>query len=179
MKTKPSRAARSANIRSLWASSVVTYAGWFCIGALLCWFLNLMGWLSPAAGLLAALLTRGYRAIGVVFFGLLPLTILFLALAVKHGGEMCGLWRLRSDPCPKYGMIVEAAPILGIMGTMISLSCAMRNMDVSNGMQAAIREMSVHVGQALTSSVYGISLALLAFLMQCLWKGQNGEVDVK
>ena len=50
--------------------------------------------------------------------------------------------------------------MLGIVGTMISLSNAMMQVDISQGVQVAINNMTALTGQALNSSIYGIVLAV-------------------
>jgi biopolymer transport protein ExbB/TolQ len=60
--------------------------------------------------------------------------------------------------------------MLGIVGTMISLSNAMMQVDISQGVQVAINNMTALTGQALNSSIYGIVLALVAYMMKSFCK---------
>jgi hypothetical protein len=56
--------------------------------------------------------------------------------------------------------------MLGVTGTMISLSKAMGSLTMSKGVEVAINHMSSLVAQALGSSIWGVTLAMVAFLLK-------------
>ncbi|GAF77459.1 unnamed protein product [marine sediment metagenome] len=58
--------------------------------------------------------------------------------------------------------------MLGVTGTMISLSQAMGRLTMSQGVELAINQMSSLVAQALGSSIWGVVLAMVAFLLRFL-----------
>jgi len=125
---------------------------------------------SGLAGKLWQLLVEGaqsiYESIGIVSLGLFPLTLYLIGLSVFILLEYLELWILRSNPRDKLQLIQELGPMLGVTGTMISLSKAMGSLTMSKGVEVAINHMSSLVAQALGSSIWGITLAMLAFLLK-------------
>ena len=80
--------------------------------------------------------------------------------------EYLELWLLRSNPRDKLRLVQELGPMLGVTGTMISLSKAMGSLTMSKGVEVAINHMSSLVAQALGSSIWGVTLAMVAFLLK-------------
>lgn len=111
-----------------------------------------------------------YEKIGIVSIGLIPLTLFLVSVIVLIFLEIVGVLRLQHTPVKKLDFIVEVGPMLGIVGTMISLSKAMMKVDISQGVQVAINNMTALIGQALNSSIYGIILALVAYMMKSFCK---------
>ena len=124
------------------------------------------------AGKLWHLLMEGaqsiYESIGIVSIGLFPLTLYLIGLSVLILLQYLELWILNSNPRDKLGLIQELGPMLGVTGTMISLSKAMGSLTMSKGVEVAINHMSSLVAQALGSSIWGITLAMVAFLLKFL-----------
>jgi len=73
---------------------------------------------------------------------------------------------LRSNAQDQLRLVQELGPMLGVTGTMISLSRAMDSLTMSKGVEVAIKQMSGLVAQALCSSIWGVILAMAAFLLQ-------------
>jgi len=111
-----------------------------------------------------------YECIGVVSIGLIPLTIFLSSMIALIFLEMTGVLSFARSPLKKLDFIIEVGPMLGIVGTMISLSNAMMQVDISQGVQVAINNMTALTGQALNSSIYGIVLALVAYMMKSFCK---------
>ena len=116
-----------------------------------------------------------YENIGIVSIGLIPLTFFLVLMIIFIFLETAGVLNLEHSPAKKLDFIVEVGPMLGIVGTMISLSNAMMKVDISHGIQIAINNMTALIGQALNSSIYGIVLALVAYMMKSFCKGKWGE----
>ena len=127
---------------------------------------------SGLAGKLWQLLAEGaqsiYESIGIVSLGLFPLTLYLIGLSVFILLQYLDVWVLGSDPRDKLRLIQELGPMLGVTGTMISLSKAMGSLTMSQGVEVAINQMSSLVAQALGSSIWGITLAMVAFLLKFL-----------
>ena len=127
---------------------------------------------SGLAGEVWQLLVEGsqsiYECIGIVSLGLFPLTLYLIGLSMFILLHYLELWILRSNPRDKLGLIQELGPMLGVTGTMISLSKAMGSLTMSKGVEVAINHMSSLVAQALGSSIWGITLAMVAFLLKFL-----------
>ena len=144
--------------------------------------------LFNAAGTLA--LTFGrllYDKIGFVVFALLPLSFFLAGVVVLVALENTGRYLFTNSPTAKLDFVMEVAPMLGIVGTMVSLSNAMISVDIAQGVQNAIHHLTSLVGQALNSSIYGIALAITAFLAKSLchakWKrserhNENASISV-
>ena len=107
-----------------------------------------------------------YESVGIVSVGLVPLTLYLVGLSVFILLEYLELCLLRSNPRDKLRLVQELGPMLGVTGTMISLSKAMGSLTMSKGVEVAINHMSSLVAQALGSSIWGVTLAMLAFLLK-------------
>ena len=107
-----------------------------------------------------------YESVGIVSVGLVPLTLYLVGLSVFILLEYLELWLLRSNPRDKLRLVQELGPMLGVTGTMISLSKAMGSLTMSKGVEVAINHMSSLVAQALGSSIWGVTLAMVAFLLK-------------
>jgi len=154
----------------------VLYGAAIVAGAALFFWLRAAGVVSAVVGGLAALLNYLYVMSGIVVVGLVPLTIALAVLAVAQVGYHAGWWHFKGSHVRKYELIESSAPILGLLGTMLGLWDALEGLDVSKGLQAAIQNMSVGVGQALGSSVYGLILALIAYTMKHIYSARlSGE----
>jgi hypothetical protein len=116
-----------------------------------------------------------YEQIGIVSIGLIPLTFFLASMIFLIFLERVDLFSFQNSPAKKLDFIVEVGPMLGIVGTMISLSKAMLEVDISHGVQVAINNMTALIGQALNSSIYGIVLALAAYMMKSFCKRKWGE----
>ncbi|HIC90910.1 MAG TPA: hypothetical protein EYP21_02375 [Syntrophaceae bacterium] len=124
------------------------------------------GLVHLAIGLIWRLSLALYHKIGAVVVGLIPLSIYLAVMSILVALEHLRLFSFRKSPIKKMDFVIEMGPMLGVTGTMISLSRSMSHIDMSHGVQAAIHEMSALVGQALNSSVLGVSLAIAAYLMK-------------
>ena len=116
-----------------------------------------------------------YEQIGIVSIGLIPLTFFLASMIFLIFLEIVDVFSFQNSPAKKLDFIVEIGPMLGIVGTMISLSKAMMEVDISHGVQVAINNMTALIGQALNSSIYGIVLALVAYMMKSFCKRKWGE----
>jgi len=126
------------------------------------------GLAGKAWKLLAKVAQAIYQGIGIVSLGLFPLSLYLIGLSVFISLQHLDLWVLRSNAREKLRLVQELGPMLGVTGTMISLSQAMGSLTMSKGVEAAINQMSGLVAQALGSSIWGVILAMVAFLLQFL-----------
>ena len=118
-----------------------------------------------------------YGRIGIVTVGLMPLSLYLLGLAVFIVLHRLDLWTLRSSPRDRLYLVQELGPMLGVCGTMLSLSQAMGSLTMSEGVEAAINQMSSLVGQALYSSIWGVVVAMVAFLFKSFLCSTPGEEE--
>ena len=118
-----------------------------------------------------------YSRIGIVSVGLVPLSLYLIGLGVFILLHHLDLWSLRSNPRDKFHVVQELGPMLGVTGTMLSLSEAMGSLTMSEGVEVAINQISSLVGQALHSSVWGVSLAMVAFLLKKFLCPPGGEKE--
>lgn len=138
----------------------------FLLGALAYWLLYTFGCFRTAYEVVVWSFGVMYKEIGIVIIGLLPLSIFLISLITLIVAEHLGYFSFTRSPVSKLTFVIDTGPMLGILGTMISLSSAMLRVDISNGVQEAIKDLSALVGQALHSSVFGILLALVAYLFK-------------
>jgi len=124
------------------------------------------GFAGAAWQLLAEAARTIYESVGIVSLGLVPLSLYLVGLSVFILLEYLELWLLRSNPRDKLRLVQELGPMLGVTGTMISLSQAMGSLTMSRGVEVAINHMSSLVAQALGSSIWGVCLAMVAFLLK-------------
>ncbi len=101
-----------------------------------------------------------YQDIGIVFWGLLPMVIYAGIRMLLH---QLGLWSYLSSE-KALVICTDLGPVLGILGTLISLSQAMI-FDLSGGTQNAIQAVSFRISQAMSSSIIGLSLSLFSFIL--------------
>lgn len=114
-----------------------------------------------------------YRMVGPVVFPLLTLTAVEIWSVIKliqcRKAKRCG-----DIPAKHYKVleIVEgSAPGFGFLGTCIALIFTMHGMDPSLNQAAMLRALLDNSSSAFGSTVYGISLALSAFLAKQMFKG--------
>ena len=101
--------------------------------------------------------------IGIVFFGLLPMVIYVIYAGIRMLLHQLGLWSYLSSE-KALVICTDLGPVLGILGTLISLSQAMI-FDLSGGTQNAIQAVSFRISQAMSSSIIGLSLSLFSFIL--------------
>lgn len=137
----------------------LTYLLAFVAGAL--GYLIFSLWLLPSPLLpeLLEMAKEAYTKVGVTFLALGPLSIylVILIILVLVNGE-----RMKA-PGRHFRFVIEVGPLLGILGTMIAMTEATA-IDLSKDLMA-IRQLTPKVGQALLSSIFGIMLALLAYIV--------------
>ena len=126
------------------------------------------GFVGEMWGRLAELALAVYARIGIVSVGLFPLSLYLFGLSIFISLHHLDLWVLRSNPRDKLRLVQELGPMLGVTGTMISLSQAMGSLTMAKGVEVAINQMSGLVAQALGSSIWGVTLAMGAFLLRFL-----------
>ena len=114
-----------------------------------------------------------YQSIGIVSIGLFPLSLYLFGLSIFISLHHLDIWVLRLNVREKLRLVQELGPMLGVTGTMISLSQAMGSLTMSKGVEVAINQMSGLVAQALGSSIWGVILAMVAFLLQFLCPKDN------
>ena len=136
----------------------------FLLGCFVYWVLYTFGCFHTAYEMGVGFFSLMYQQVGIVIIGLLPLSIFLVSLIILMVLEHLGYFFFTKSPVSKLEFVITSAPMLGILGTMISLSSAMSHVDISNGVQGAIQNLSALVGQALHSSEWGILLALVSYL---------------
>ena len=114
-----------------------------------------------------------YKMVGPMVFPLLILTVL----------EMWGIYRLvmhwrvglkshvPESPYKILGIVEGVAPGFGFLGTCISLIFTMHRMDPNLTQSAMLKVLLENSSSAFGSTVYGISLAITAFISKELFKG--------
>jgi len=128
---------------------------------------------TGAAGALFRLWKWTYQMVGPMVFPLFVLSIVELRSVYKL--FIC--WRERigyefTENHYKTLRIVEGvAPGFGFLGTCISLIFTMHHMDPSLNQSAMLKALLDNSSSAFGSTVYGISLAITAFLAQEIFKG--------
>jgi len=114
-----------------------------------------------------------YKMVGPMLFPLLVLTAVEIRAIVK----LVRFWRLgcnSDEPQKQYKVlrIVEGvAPGFGFLGTCISLIFTMHHMDPNLTQTAMLKVLLDNSSSAFGSTVYGISLAVIAFISLELFKG--------
>ena len=114
-----------------------------------------------------------YKMVGPMLFPLMILTVIEIMAVVK----LLKCWRLGysgDEPQKQYKIlsIVEgAAPGFGFLGTCISLIFTMHNMDPNLTQSAMLKVLLDNSSSAFGSTVFGISLAVIAFIFLELFKG--------
>jgi hypothetical protein len=103
---------------------------------------------------------QAYDAIGIVIVGLIPLSVWGGRLIWRQLTERTTNRRMELD----YGYIARTSTLLGLLGTIISLSIATVQLgqEVSTGSNAAILKVIPMTGQALMSTFVGLVIALAA-----------------
>lgn len=104
------------------------------------------------------------QIIGIVFYMLFPMSLFVSYVLARVILDKLGLWHYPSSPVQGLTICFETGPILGILGTMISLSAAM-DFDISGGTQRAIQTVSFRIGQAMSSSIMGLAISLISFIL--------------
>ena len=113
-----------------------------------------------------------YKMVGPMVFPLLMLTGVEIWAIYK----LAKCWRgkiVNDNPIKQYKVleIVEgAAPGFGFLGTCISLIFTMSRMDPSLSQSAMLKVLLNNASSAFGSTVFGITLAITAFLVKELFK---------
>ena len=114
-----------------------------------------------------------YQMVGPMLFPLLSLTVVEAYVIAK-------LIRLRrkgyrsGEPKKLYralGIVEGVAPGFGFLGTCLALIATMHQMDPNLTQTAMLKSLLENSSSAFGSTVYGISLAITAFLSLELFKG--------
>lgn len=114
-----------------------------------------------------------YKMVGPMLFPLLALTaieiwaIAKLAMCWKTDNGNYGLQKQYKT----LGIVEGVAPSFGFLGTCISLIFTMHHMDPNLTQKAMLKVLLENSSSAFGSTVYGISLAIAAFLSLELFKG--------
>ena len=122
-----------------------------------------------------------YKMVGPMLFPLLTLTAIDIWAIVK----LVRFWRMGCSgdgPQKQYktlGIVEGAAPGFGFLGTCISLISTMHHMDPGLAQTAMLKVLLENSSSAFGSTVYGISLAITAFLSLELLKGFLIEPEVE
>lgn len=114
-----------------------------------------------------------YKMVGPMLFPLLTLT----AIEIKAIVKLLKCWRLGysgDEPQKQYktlGIVEGVAPGFGFLGTCISLIFTMHHMDPNLTQSAMLKVLLDNSSSAFGSTVFGISLAVIAFISLELFKG--------
>lgn len=114
-----------------------------------------------------------YKMVGPMLFPLLTLT----AIEVRAIIKLLKCWRHGCnsvEPQKQYktlGIVEGAAPGFGFLGTCISLIFTMHHMDPNLTQSAMLKVLLDNSSSAFGSTVFGISLAVIAFISLELFKG--------
>jgi len=110
-------------------------------------------WLVTAA-------RSAYATLGFVVVGIIPLATWAVVLATRQILRGSSDRKMELD----YGYISRTAPLLGLLGTVISLALAtsqLQGVGSKVGTEAILRIIPL-TGQALTATIAGLLIALLA-----------------
>lgn len=147
-------------------------------GAVFFFYLDRLGMVNTLLGGIIKAGTYFYSICGIVSIGLIPLSVGVIVLAIWQMGHHLGLWHFKKHHTRKYELVENIGPILGILGTMLGLVEALRGLDIEKGLQIAIQAMSIGVGQALWSSVFGLLLALFAYILRHSYDSSRKQQEV-
>ncbi len=120
------------------------------------------------SGNLISLWQIGFAVVGITLWGLLALALYLVLLILRITARRLSGQTVTPETTAALHFIAEAGPIVGVLGTMLALAQAMSQVDMSSGLQPAVRELTARMGQALNSSIGGIALALAAYLLRHL-----------
>jgi len=122
-----------------------------------------------------------YLMVGPMLFPLLILTVVEVYVLAK----LVKLWRVgnrNGEPKKLYrtlGIVEGVAPGFGFLGTCLSLIVTMHHMDPNLTQIAMLKSLLENSSSAFGSTVYGISLAITAFLSLELFKGFLFEPEIE
>ena len=122
-----------------------------------------------------------YLMVGLMLFPLLLLTVVEGYVLVK----LVKRWRAgyrSSEPTKLYrvlGIVEGVAPGFGFLGTCLALMATMHDMDPNLTQTAMLKSLLGNASSAFGSTVYGISLAITAFLSLELFKGFLFEPEIE
>jgi hypothetical protein len=153
-------------VNTIYLKKTLVLLGCFVVGSAGYWVVVTWPVMHQLGQLAVAAWQAWYAKIGIVLLGLAPMTAYLVVLAGWLLCDRLGLLWLSVSAGKHLSFIIEVGPMLGILGTMIALSQVMISIDLSNGLQAAIRQMTALIGHALNSSIYGIGLALAACILR-------------
>ncbi|MFA7158581.1 MAG: MotA/TolQ/ExbB proton channel family protein [Kiritimatiellia bacterium] len=135
----------------LWAGAGAgTALAAYCLGDPLC-----------GGRMLSGACRYAFNQVGIVVVGLVPLAIWVLRLVYQQvAGLQSGIRRVEID----YDYIARSSTLLGLLGTVISLSMATVRLaqEVSIGSSSAILKVIPLTGQALVSTMVGLVIAFVA-----------------
>lgn len=121
-----------------------------------------------------------YKMVGPMVFPLLMLTGVEIWAIYKLA--RCWRWKIVNDNHIKQYKVLEivegAAPGFGFLGTCISLIFTMSRMDPSLSQTAMLKVLLNNASSAFGSTVFGITLAITAFLVKELFKGFLIKSDI-
>ena len=114
----------------------------------------------------ASLIGYAWDKIGVTAIALVPMAASLAVLLLLIAAEHLKWFRFLSDPRRYLAGIADFAPLFGVLGTMIGLVDVMQTAAFGGGgggsFSDAVAGMSTGIGQALVSSVVGLTVAILA-----------------
>ncbi|MBT6337671.1 MAG: hypothetical protein HOJ48_00070 [Desulfobacula sp.] len=99
---------------------------------------------------------------GPAFIGLLGLTILFITSLFRV------IFRKPDEGIPVKALIIVqcAGPIVGLLGTIISIQNGFKNLNLGNvNLETTINQITTTLGVSLSTTVYGMVLSLCAMIV--------------
>lgn len=157
---------RARGLRSI--RSLLGYIALFVAGGIIYYLGYRLALPAKCLTTLCHLWAEADDAIGWVFYPLLAATVYLVALVSRQMMARLGSRSSSSWNAGKYAVVEWLAPLLGLLGTVAALASAMKGLDLSVGMQDAMGELNLKVGQALNSTIYGVSLAIVAGLLRSM-----------
>jgi len=112
--------------------------------------------------------------VGPTIWLLVPLNVLLAGITLQHVAGR----KLSPRHLAILAKIEWVAPLFGFLGTCLGLSQGMGALDLSNGIQQNVTMLTVKVGQALWSTVYGLIVSIGAGLQLPMIAGEaEGGTD--
>ena len=106
-----------------------------------------------------------YGQVGWTWYLFVPLSFWLIGLVVATVCKMSGARRAVADPSAHLSIVENLAPMLGLLGTTWEIGEATRAM-TAESLEASVLSLAPAVGEALHSTIVGLVLAIVAFVMR-------------
>lgn len=163
------------------ATNLLVFGAVFLVAVFSYWGLRRLVGQNSVLTYAMGLIEYAYDKIGVTAIALIPMAVALMMLLILIVAEHLEWFRFLNDPRRYLAGIAEYSPLFGVLGTMCGLVSVMQTAvfggGEGNSFSDAVAGMSTGIGQALVSSVVGLTVAILAGASQYAviadWKKQE------